>query len=414
MAHYRFSLFLLTCIVCLIFVPSRDEGDRDRIVMGLYNKNPASVGATSGERGSFLDQFRLHRHDLMEIWGNTKTRRHKEREEGKIISRLPRMLFAIAPVSAQESSPKTQKPSPNPKKQKAKPSSSRIPKPLNSIIQVLNRQKVLLLLSLAAVLVTGASVFVLLKLLDNGEGEKLKSKQAIAPKQTPPNNQPKKQNFQENTSSELNLDPDSSLIFNAADIASQSVIPSSNPEVLSPENYNNGYIETDLSRLEKINSTEQLVNNIPDIVVGETSHLPQINIIDRLIKDLADPNPAKRHKAIWELGDRGDSRAVKPLLNLLLESDSNQHSLILSSLSEIGIKTIKPMNRAWVISLQNENPEVRKNAIRDLTRIYELVNQISHLLKRAKDDPDPEVQETARWALNQLNRESSTVNREQS
>jgi vesicle coat complex subunit len=47
---------------------------------------------------------------------------------------------------------------------------------------------------------------------------------------------------------------------------------------------------------------------------------------------------------------------------------------------------------------------VRKNAIRDLTRIYELVNQISYLLHHATDDPDPEVQETARWAINQLNR----------
>jgi len=76
----------------------------------------------------------------------------------------------------------------------------------------------------------------------------------------------------------------------------------------------------------------------------------------------------------------------------------------LASLSEIGIRTLKPMNNAWSISLQNENPEVRKNAIRDLTRIYELVNQISYLLHRATDDPDPEVQETARWAINQLNR----------
>jgi HEAT repeat protein len=83
---------------------------------------------------------------------------------------------------------------------------------------------------------------------------------------------------------------------------------------------------------------------------------------------------------------------------------TNQYSLILASLSEIGIRTLKPMNNAWSISLQNENPEVRKNAIRDLTRIYELVNQISYLLHRATDDPDPEVQETARWAINQLNR----------
>jgi hypothetical protein len=386
MAYYRFSLFLLTCIACLTFVPSR--GDRDRTLTGLYNQNSASVSATPSERGNFPDAQRI--------------------------------LLAIAPVVAQETSPKTQKPTstpnqskptPNPKKEKAKSSNSRIPQSLSGIVQFLQHQKVLLLLSLAAVLVTGAAVFVLLKLLDHEEEDRLKSKPAIAPKQNPPKNQPKNQNYQENTSSQPNSERPSPLVSDPGNIESQQVIPSSKLDTLSAENYNNGYNETDLSHLEKINSTEQLVNNITDIV-EETSHPPQINI-EQLIEDLAHPNPAKRHKAIWELGDRGDSRAVRPLVNLLLDSDSNQHSLILSSLSEIGIKTIKPMNRAWVISLQNENPEVRKNAIRDLTRIYELVNQISHLLQRAKDDPNPEVQETARWALTQLNRESSPASRDQ-
>jgi vesicle coat complex subunit len=61
------------------------------------------------------------------------------------------------------------------------------------------------------------------------------------------------------------------------------------------------------------------------------------------------------------------------------------------------------MNQALAISLQDKNPQVRKNAIRDLTRIYDLMSQISQMLRHAMDDSDADVQETAKWALSQLN-----------
>lgn len=138
--------------------------------------------------------------------------------------------------------------------------------------------------------------------------------------------------------------------------------------------------------------------------VREPTRLAKINIVDELIKDLQNPDPTKRRKAIWELAQRGDSRAMQPLLELLIEADSKQRSLILEALSQIGSRSLKPMNRALAISLQDENAEVRKNAIRDLTRIYDMMAQVTQLLRHAVDDPDAEVQETARWALNQLGR----------
>jgi Putative peptidoglycan binding domain/HEAT repeats len=138
--------------------------------------------------------------------------------------------------------------------------------------------------------------------------------------------------------------------------------------------------------------------------VSETTRLAKINIVDELIRDLRIPDPVKRQKVIWELGQRGDTRAVQPMVDLMLDSDSKQRSLILSALSEIGTRTLKPLSRALAISLQDENADVRKNAIRDLTRVYDMVAQISHLLHKATDDPDKDVQETARWALGQLNR----------
>ncbi|MEM8602747.1 MAG: HEAT repeat domain-containing protein [Cyanobacteria bacterium P01_H01_bin.121] len=128
----------------------------------------------------------------------------------------------------------------------------------------------------------------------------------------------------------------------------------------------------------------------------------KLDVFQETLQKLNSTNPVKRRKAIWELGQRGDSRAIKPLVNLMMDSDSHQRSLILAALSEIGMSTMRPMQKALAISLQDKNPEVRKNAIRDLTRLYDLVGQITHLLNYAVEDEDQEVRATAQWALNQL------------
>ncbi|MEO1559981.1 MAG: peptidoglycan-binding protein [Cyanobacteria bacterium J06632_19] len=136
----------------------------------------------------------------------------------------------------------------------------------------------------------------------------------------------------------------------------------------------------------------------------KTSRLAKINVLDKLIGDLESSNPTKRRKAIWELGQKGDSRAIQPLVEQMTDADSQQRSLILAALSEIGTRTLKPMNRALALSMQDESPEVRKNAIRDLTRVYDMMAQISQMLSMAIDDEDPEVQETAKYAISQMNR----------
>ncbi|MBE9181257.1 peptidoglycan-binding protein [Oculatella sp. LEGE 06141] len=138
--------------------------------------------------------------------------------------------------------------------------------------------------------------------------------------------------------------------------------------------------------------------------LSETTRLSRIDIVEELIKDLNSPDPRKRRKAVWELGQRGDSKAIQPLVDLMIDSDSTQRSLILASVSEIAVRALKPMNRALFISLQDESSEVRKNAIRDLTRVYEMLTQASQFLRHAVEDSDKEVQDTARWALGQLNR----------
>ncbi|MGL5134242.1 MAG: HEAT repeat domain-containing protein [Planktothrix sp.] len=142
-------------------------------------------------------------------------------------------------------------------------------------------------------------------------------------------------------------------------------------------------------------------------------HPPKLDSQEQWINDLKQTNPNIRNNAIWELAQAGDSRAIQALLELLINSDSNQRSLVLAALSEIGTRTLKPLNRALSLSLQDENAEVRKNAIRDLTRIYDLATQMSQILQRAMDDPDPEVREMAKWATERLSRLRSANSRDE-
>jgi HEAT repeats len=138
--------------------------------------------------------------------------------------------------------------------------------------------------------------------------------------------------------------------------------------------------------------------------LAATSRLARVDIVEALMTDLHSPDPSDRRKAIWELGQRGDSRSVQPLVDLLMDADSQQRSLILAALSEIGLRTLTPMNRALMMSIQDDSPDVRKNAIRDVTRLCDVVAQISQLLQYAASDTDSEVRDTAQWALTQLDR----------
>ncbi|OCQ97381.1 peptidoglycan-binding protein [Nostoc sp. MBR 210] len=140
------------------------------------------------------------------------------------------------------------------------------------------------------------------------------------------------------------------------------------------------------------------------IPVEKTSRLAKLNIVDELIKDLHSNDPTKRRKAIWDLGQQGDSRAIQPLVDLMIDADSQQRSLILAALSEISTRVLKPINRALAVSLQDDSPQVRQNAIRDLTRVYDTMAQMSQILSHALEDPDAEVQATAKYALTQMKR----------
>ncbi|NJN58344.1 MAG: hypothetical protein HC879_13010, partial [Leptolyngbyaceae cyanobacterium SL_5_9] len=68
-----------------------------------------------------------------------------------------------------------------------------------------------------------------------------------------------------------------------------------------------------------------------------TSRLSKIDIVQELVRDLHSPDPGKRRKAIWELGQRGDSQSLQPLVDMMIDADSSQRNLILAAISEIGV-----------------------------------------------------------------------------
>jgi HEAT repeats len=181
------------------------------------------------------------------------------------------------------------------------------------------------------------------------------------------------------------------------------VVLPSNPIALHPQ---------EQPDLDKVNAPSSSETSFQSSTVSETTRLAKIEIVAELIQDLQSPDSSQRCKAIWALGQRGDSRAVQPLVDLMMDSDSSQRSLILAAVSEIGIQTLKPVNRALMLSLQDGSSDVRKNGIRDVTRMYDLLGQVSQLLQHAASDPDEEVQETATWALMQLNQIRSLAGRD--
>ncbi len=139
------------------------------------------------------------------------------------------------------------------------------------------------------------------------------------------------------------------------------------------------------------------------LVSDQNSNVSKLDIIPELIKDLQQSDRNLRRKTIWELAQRSDSRAMKPLVELMMTVDSQERSLILEAMTQIASRTLKPMNQALTLSLEDDNSQVRQNAIRDLTRVYELMSQVTQRLSVAVEDSDEEVQQTAKWALKQLN-----------
>jgi len=265
-----------------------------------------------------------------------------------------------------------------------------------------------LILGVGALIVTGGAILILIRLMSPPDDEEGAVVDIQA--QTLTESQPKPQQTQPPPP------PSVQVKIGQGTPTASTVIQKDQPAAsLAQNGYRDAALQVSQTDTRSEKSTPSANSTAVNPPITDTANIypPKLDEQEQWINDLKQTNPNIRNNAIWELAQVGDSRAIQPLLELLTNSDSNQRSLVLAALSEIGSRTLKPLNRALSLSLQDENAEVRKNAIRDLTRIYDLATQMSQILQRAVDDPDPEVQEMAKWATNRLSRLRSTNSRDE-
>ena len=148
-------------------------------------------------------------------------------------------------------------------------------------------------------------------------------------------------------------------------------------------------------------------NTIVKPAIAPEPTLPQLppaeDRLEVLLQGLKANDPQQRRQIIGELAQTGDSRAIKPLVDLMHRSNSPERSFILEALSQISTRTLKPIHQALTLSLEEQNPQARQTAVQDLTHLYELMSQISQQLAEAVPAPNGEVKETAQPVLNPLN-----------
>ncbi|ELS01794.1 hypothetical protein Xen7305DRAFT_00015000 [Xenococcus sp. PCC 7305] len=134
----------------------------------------------------------------------------------------------------------------------------------------------------------------------------------------------------------------------------------------------------------------------------------QLDIVPELSLELQLRNRQLRQKAISQLAQEGDAKAMIPLVELMGDADSQERHLILEAMTAISNNTLKTMNQVLLLSLGDEDSQVKQHKIKDLNRVYELMIQVTERLSQTVNAPDEKVQETAEWALKQLQKMPTT------
>ena len=166
-------------------------------------------------------------------------------------------------------------------------------------------------------------------------------------------------------------------------------------------------------------STVTLVKDEPDLAATDMSVIEDLAVNDNLTKtnsnpdytdevlqlmqDLQQSDRNTRRQAMWELAKIGDSRCIKPLMAIMPQGSSVDKSLIIKAITQITRRNFKPVNEQLFALLNDDNPQVRINAILDLTTYYKFVAPITQQLTQMQLDQDPEVRHRAKQALHKLN-----------
>ena len=134
-----------------------------------------------------------------------------------------------------------------------------------------------------------------------------------------------------------------------------------------------------------------------------TSNTTRIDVVVELIKYLQQPDDDLRREAILELAQIGDSRGIEPLTEILSQVNSTDRSLVVKAIAQITKRSFQPLEDLLFSNLDDANPEIRQNAIRDLAAVHAFVAPITKQLSRMQLDRDMQVRQTAKIAIKQLN-----------
>ena len=134
-----------------------------------------------------------------------------------------------------------------------------------------------------------------------------------------------------------------------------------------------------------------------------SSSTTKIDVVVELIKYLQQPDDDLRRETIEELAQIGDSRAIEPLTEILPLVNSTDRSLALKAIAQITKRSFQPVEDLLLSSLDDDNPEIKQNAIRDLATVYAFVAPITKQVARMQVDEDIPVRQTAKIAIEQLN-----------
>ena len=113
----------------------------------------------------------------------------------------------------------------------------------------------------------------------------------------------------------------------------------------------------------------------------------RIDMVQELIQDLQSDGSAsnnvstcdsaaqitRRRKAIWELTKTGDYRSIEPLLKIMPQVGEPDKSLVIEAVTQITNRSFKPINEQLFANLQDRDPKIRLNAVRDLKNLYQFV-----------------------------------------
>ena len=189
---------------------------------------------------------------------------------------------------------------------------------------------------------------------------------------------------------EINLDEEQSD-SQAENVLDDTVI------VEKPQSLANGSEENNAQS----RSSEQSGLQDTVLVPPPVSSIP-LDAVPELIRQLQNGEPTIRSQTIKKLSQSGDSRAMIPLVELIAEADAQETSLILEAMEKITGSMLKPMNQALLLCLGDDNSQATQNAIRDLTRMYEIMSQVTERLSQTLNESEQKLPETAQRALNQL------------